>query len=115
MSDDPNKREDARLDALFAEARRDRPKPTTDFMARLRADAEAHAVTKPNPVAAPKMSRSSLGRWFAGLSLAGATAAGIIIGMTATDTLNTLFYGEDGTDLILASNEDGFILAGWSE
>ncbi|QYK43632.1 MAG: dihydroorotate dehydrogenase [Paracoccaceae bacterium] len=82
------------LDALFAEARADRPRPGADLMARVMADAAA--VTRP-PV--PRVRRASgLLRGLAaafggGLSLAGmvtAAAAGVWIGLAAPEPVGGL-------------------------
>ncbi len=89
--------DDSELDGLFAAAKADAPTPSDDLIARIMADAEAQAAG-PAPVSAPKLRRlaallAAIGGWPSAAGLATAAVAGLAIGLSAPDTLDTLSGG----------------------
>ena len=96
---DRDKSDDIALDALFGAAREARPEPSSEFLARLEADADAALPVppRPRPVAhAPLMAR--LGGIIAASGLSGAAALGVWIGFAMPDALNL--------DTFMVSTED---------
>lgn len=92
MTDSDSDNDEARLDRLFATAKRSEASVNPAFLARLNTDMERHlpqieARRTPDP-ARPTYSRWQ--HWFAASGLASATALGVWIGFIAPDTLNSL-------------------------
>lgn len=89
------RKDDIDLDLFFAAAREDDPAPSTDFMARMEAQALA---ALPDP--APRRSlwshlMSAVGGWPGVAGLAAACAVGVWIGVVSPDGINTLFLLQD--------------------
>ncbi len=91
--------DDRDLDKLFAGAREAAPLPSDRLIARILADAEAQ-MGQPTQAAAPARPRGRLaaliagiGGWPSAAGLATATVAGLAIGLSAPDTLDTLSGG----------------------
>ncbi|MCI2398606.1 dihydroorotate dehydrogenase [Aliiroseovarius subalbicans] len=104
--------DDAALEAFFTAGRADTPVPSSDLMARVLADAEAHQ-SKPRPIARPAQRRSllagliaAIGGWPALAGMATATVAGVWLGFAQPDTLNALAGGT----LLPGATETGYEL-----
>lgn len=95
--------EDAALDRLFAGARRARPAPDAEFLARLDADMEASLPLKALPETGPQTHAGFLRRFrgvFAASGLTGAAALGVWIGFVMPETLNVWAPGYEASDAI---------------
>lgn len=95
-------KEDALLEALFAEARADQPDATPDLLARVLADAEGHqpqgrasAIASGEAQAVPLIGRllDAIGGWPSLAGLATATVAGLWIGLAAPESVYDLTGG----------------------
>lgn len=82
---------EAELDALFRAADAEAPLPSGDVMARILADADALQAAPAAAVAPakPQSVRDLLGGWLGLSGLAGAVAAGLVIGVLSPDALGS--------------------------
>ncbi len=103
MTMNTDKREDAALDALFAAERQEMPRPSDDFMTRLKADME---TALPRPAPSPRADGAPRFGWLAGIftasGLTGATLAGVWIGFAMPETLDS-FAGDAESTVALST------------
>lgn len=114
------RRDEAMLAALFAQARTVGPEPSDGLMARVIADAEAVQALRRKPVAArpgPFASAlAALGGWGAVSGLVAATLTGVWIGIAGVGGLGSALTGASGAETVtLFPDETEFfaLSGGW--
>ena len=87
------------LDLLFAEAR-EATRPSDDLVARVLADAAREQAALSKPPATQQRSAtargwfSALGGWFGASGLVAATMAGLLVGVYAPDSIDSVLGGQ---------------------